>query len=303
MFKFLSEYRTVKDSSPIDTDNDDNINKWFGPAGSGSSKGFTSAEDQSMINTTFTSSSDIDRSFLVHYQFDPETNTDTNPYWGLRIYKKSGVKYYTDGKNAVIQYNVFADGSNNYAGISVRDRSDNATVKRYTKKQMDFRGWDIVTWDVNKDSCEIVSGENKLVAGLWQFDAVWLWRGYISEFEDDDPENPRAAWSGDFYFDGLKYVHYNDEEQKASLDDIIITGVDEIAASNITIKADAEAVKVIAPEAINSVAIYAINGAQVAAATPNATQATIGTSALATGVYVVKVATASKTVAQRVIIK
>ena len=303
VFKFLSEYRTVKDSHPIDTDNDDNINKWYGPAGSGSSKGFTSAEDQSMTNTTFTSSSDIDRSFLVHYQFDPETNTDTNPYWGLRIYKKSGVKYYTDGKNAVIQYNVFADGSNNYAGIGVRDRSDNATVKRYTKKQMDFRGWDIVTWDVNNDSCEIVSGENKLVAGLWQFDAVWLWKGYISEFEDDDPENPSAAWSGDFYFDGLKYVHYNDEEQKASLDDIIITGVDEIAASAITIKAEANAVKVIAPEAINNVAIFAINGAQVAAATPNATQATIGTSGLATGVYVVKVATASKAIAQRVIIK
>lgn len=300
VFKFLSEYRTVKDETVIDDTTNPNL--WFTPAGSGSSKGFTAAEDQSMTTNSLVSNSNQTSSFKVHYEFEPDPATGT-PYWGLRIYKKDGVKYYTNGKNAIIQYDVYGDGSNNYAGIGVRDRSDAASVKRYTKKQLDFRGWDVVAWDVNNDSCDIVSGEKKLVEGLWMFDAVWLWKGYLEDFEDDDADNPRAAWTGDFYFDNLKYVHYNNEEQKATLDDIIITGVDEIAESAITVKATANAIKVNAPEAITSVEVFAMNGMQVAALAPQATSATVGTAGLAAGVYVVKVTTANKNLAQRVIIK
>ena len=65
-------------------------------------------------------------------------------------------------------------GTGNWAGHGVRDRSDAASVKRHTKHQMN-RGWEMVTWDVNHEENEIVSGEKTLVAGLWQYDAFWIW--------------------------------------------------------------------------------------------------------------------------------
>ena len=297
VFKFLSEYRTVKSSGVIDaTDNPDD---WFSPGGSGSSKGFTQLEDQSMVTSNLVSNPSQASSFKIHYQFDPDTQ---HPYWGLRCYKKNGAKYYNDGKDAIIQAYVYGDGSGNWAGHGVRDRSDAASVKRHTKHQMN-RGWEMVTWDVNHEENEIVSGEKTLVAGLWQYDAFWIWRGHVEDFADEDPDEPSQAWTGDVYFDELKYVHYNTEEQHATLDDIIITSVDEIATSNITISNDGNAININAPEAIGKVFVYAMNGVTVANVAPAATSATISTANLAPGAYVVKVVTNGKTEAKRILVK
>ena len=224
-FKFLSEYQSVKSSGVIDATSE--INDWYSPGGSGSSKGFTQMEDETMVASSFVSDPSLTSSFKVHYLFDPDTQ---DAYWGLRIYKKNGAKYYTDGKDAIIQAYCYGDGSGNWVGHGVRDRSDGATVKRYTKQQM-HRGWEIVAWDVNNTENEIVSGEATQVAGLWMYDAFWIWRGRVADFEDEDPDEPSQAWSGDFYFDDLKYVHYNNEEQTASLDDIVVTGVTENIAT------------------------------------------------------------------------
>ena len=224
-FKFLSEYQSVKSSGVIDATSE--INDWYSPGGSGSSKGFTQMEDETMVASSFVSDPSLTSSFKVHYLFDPDTQ---DAYWGLRIYKKNGAKYYTDGKDAIIQTYCYGDGSGNWVGHGVRDRSDGATVKRYTKQQM-HRGWEIVAWDVNNTENEIVSGEATQVAGLWMYDAFWIWRGRVADFEDEDPDEPSQAWSGDFYFDDLKYVHYNNEEQTASLDDIVVTGVTENIAT------------------------------------------------------------------------
>ena len=297
VFKFLSEYRTVKSSGVIDaTDNPDD---WFSPGGSGSSKGFTQLEDQSMVTSNLVSNPSQASSFKIHYQFDPDTQ---HPYWGLRCYKKNGAKYYNDGKDAIIQAYVYGDGSGNWAGHGVRDRSDAASVKRHTKHQMN-RGWEMVTWDVNHEENEIVSGEKTLVAGLWQYDAFWIWRGHVEDFADEDPDEPSQAWTGDVYFDELKYVHYNTEEQHATLDDIIITSVDEIATSNITISNDGNAININAPEAIGKVFVYAMNGVTVANVAPAATSATISTANLAPGAYVVKVVTNGKTEAKRILVQ
>ncbi len=297
VFKFLSEYRTVKSSGVIDAT--ENVDDWFSPGGSGSSKGFTQMEDQTMVATSFVSNPSQTSSFKIHYQFDPET---TAAYWGLRCYKKNGAKYYSDGKGAIIQAYVYGDGSHNWVGHGVRDRSDAATVKRYTKQQMN-RGWEIVAYDVNNEQNEIVSGEKTLVEGLWQYDAFWIWRGQVADFADEDPDEPSQAWTGDVYFDELKYVHYNNEEQHATLDDIIITSVDEIASSNITVATNGDAITVNAPEAISKVYVYAMNGAAVSTVAPSAMSATISTANFAPGAYVVKVVTNSKTEAKRIIVK
>lgn len=232
-FKFLSEYRTVKDSTPLIGEY--NASEWFTPGGSGSSKGFTDMENQTMDKSTLVHAATVPSSYHIHYQFDPETS---DAYWGLRVYCKAtdNGSYLTSAKatDAIIQAYVYGDGSNLYAGHGLRMRNDNASVKRYTKQQT-HRGWENVCWDVNHQECSIVSGEKTMVEGMWKYDAFWLWKGYVSDFEDEDPDFPEIAWEGDIYFDDLKYVHYNNEEQTASLDDIVITGVDDLN-SNKTIK-------------------------------------------------------------------
>ena len=61
--------------------------------------------------------------------------------------------------------------------------------------------------------------------------------------------------------------------------------------------------KVNAPEAITKVYIYAMNGAVVSTVAPASASATITTSTLAPGAYVVKVITPNKAEAQPILIK
>lgn len=298
VFKFLSEYRTVKLSGEIDATDDTNL--WYPPAGSGSSKGFTQNEDQTMVTSNLVSNPSQTSSFKIHYEFDPYTN---HKYWGLRCYKiERYTVFFENGKNAIIQAYVYGDGSGNKVGHGVRDKSDGNSVKRFAKHQMN-RGWEMVTWDVNHEENEIVSGEKTLVAGLWKYDAFWIWRGLVDDFAEEDPDEPSQAWTGDVYFDELKYVVYNNEEQFATLDDIVITSVDEISTSNITISNDGNAININAPEAIGKVFVYAMNGVTVANVAPAATSATISTANLAPGAYVVKVVTNGKTEAKRILVK
>ena len=225
-FKFLSEYRTIKDSTPIIGEY--NTSDWFSPGGSGSSKGFTDMESQSLGGDTRVHDPSVPSSYKIHYQFDPATS---DAYWGLRCYcKKTDNGSYiaaSKAKEAVIQAYVYGDGSNMYVGHGVRMLDDAASVKRFVKQQVN-RGWENICWDINHEECSIVSGTKTLVTGQWKYDAFWVWKGYVADFDEEDPDFPWIEWEGDLYFDDLKYVHYNNEEQKASLDDIIITGVDDI---------------------------------------------------------------------------
>ena len=220
VFKFLSEYRTVASSTRLIDQY--NASEWFSPGGSGSSKGFTAMEDQTMERSTFVHCSTEPSSAKIHFMFDPDTN---DSYWGLRVYcRKTDTGSYlsaAESNGAVIQAFVHGDGSNMYVGHGIRAQVDG--VKRYTKQQI-HRGWEMVAWDVNNDSCEIVSGTVQLVTSPWKYDSFWIWRGYVADFEDEDPDFPSAAWEGDIYFDDLRYVHYNNEVQTASLDDINIGG-------------------------------------------------------------------------------
>ena len=227
VFKFLSEYRPVKDSTPLVGEY--NTSEWFSPGGSGSSKGFTDMESQILEKGSLVHDASIPSSYHIHFQFDPETS---DAYWGLRVYCKAtdNGSYLTPAKStgAVIQAYVYGDGSNLYAGHGLRMKNDGASVKRYTKQQT-HRGWENVCWDVNNEECSIVSGEKTMVEGVWKYDAFWLWKGYVSDFEDEDPDFPEIAWEGDIYFDDLKYVHYdNTVEQTASLEDIPFTAVNDL---------------------------------------------------------------------------
>ena len=66
-----------------------------------------------------------------------------------------------------------------------------------------------------------MSGSNTMVdAPQWRFDSFWIWRGYVSDLDNELDDFYDIPWTGDIYFDDLRYVHYNNEEQTASLDDI-----------------------------------------------------------------------------------
>ena len=219
VFKFLSEYRSLKDETEIIGEY--NPSEWFTPGGSGSSKGFTTMEEQTMErDVTRVHRADIPSSYHVHFVWDPET---TEPWWGLRVHStKTDATYLSSKcKNAVIQAYAYGDGSNHYAGHLVRMRDDEGTVKSRLVKQL-HRGWENVTWDLaTEESNFVLSGTETFVTGsIWRYDGFWVWRGRLEEFADDDPDDPRAAWEGDMWYDEFKYCHYNNEEQTASLDDI-----------------------------------------------------------------------------------
>ena len=224
-FKFLSEYHTVASSTPIIGEY--NSSEWFTPGGSGSSKGFTAMEDMLMEKSTLVHSADVPSSYHVHYSFDPETS---DAYWGLRIYcRKTDTGAYlplSEVSGAVLQAYAYGDGSGLYAGHGIRASVDG--VKRFTKKQLN-RGWDVVAWDVNNEECDNVSGSNTLITSTWRYDSFWLWRGYVDDLDDDPDE---LVWEGDIYFDDIRYVRYNNEEQTASLDDIFV-GLDNVNTDKI----------------------------------------------------------------------
>lgn len=219
VFKFLSEYRSVKDETAIIGEY--NPSDWFSPGGSGSSYGFTSMDEQILERSSRVHRADIPSSYHVHFVWDPDTS---EPWWGLRVHSnKTDASYLGNScKDAVIQAYVYGDGSNHYAGHLVRMRNDEGSVKSRIVKQM-HRGWENVTWDLlNEESNLVLTGTETFVTGIWRYDGFWVWRGRVEEFEDDDPDNPRAAWEGDMWYDEFKYCHYNNEEQTASLDDISI---------------------------------------------------------------------------------
>ncbi len=228
VFKFLSEYRTITSSTALVGEY--NSSEWYSPGGSGSSKGFTDMDNQTMESASLVHSSDVASSYKIHFQFDPETS---DSYWGLRVYCKAtdGGSYLSSANStgAVIQAYVYGDGSNVYAGHGLRMRSDAASVKRYAKQQT-HRGWENVCWDVNNQEADIVSGTETMVTGMWKYDSFWIWKGYVADFENEDLDFPDIEWEGDIYFDDLKYVHYGTEEQTASLDDIVLSGVEDLNA-------------------------------------------------------------------------
>jgi N-acetylmuramoyl-L-alanine amidase len=295
VFRFLTDFHPVTSSTVIANTN--NVGEWFSPAGSGSSEGWTSTETNTMVTSDTTSSADIATSYHVHFDFDP---TSSGALWQLRCYYRNGV-YYADGAGAIIQAYVYGDGSNNSVGHCVRDRAD-ASVKRQQLIPMNFRGWNIIATDVNNETYVNVSGTSPKVPGKWEYDAFFIKHENTDDLDPND-STPRQSWIGDVMFDDLKYVHYGAATQTASINDIPLTGVDDILAADITVNVSKGQISVIAPDAIKSVAVYAMNGTLVAAVAPSSTRASLNVANLTTGAYVVNVVTLNKNLAKRVIIR
>lgn len=109
--------------------------------------------------------------------------------------------------------------------IAYVPNSGSGGVKYQTPKPITFRGWDIMTWQMNDDSYVDLSGTDKLT-GKWMFDSFFI----KHEDTGDDEELPQQAWTGSLRFDDLKYVKYdNNAVQTATLEDIgAVEGVNDI---------------------------------------------------------------------------
>lgn len=275
-WKFLTEYRPVLSSETVDALS--NIDGWYQPHGSGSSKGWTVVEENTM--TTTTSSSNLARTcFSMMYAFDP---TFIDQYWQLRIYKRPGTLY--PDNEGILQTYVFGDGSNNGFAHCVRANSGSGGVKYQTPKPITFRGWDIMTWQMNDDSYVDLSGTDKLT-GKWMFDSFFI----KHEDTGDDEEIPQQAWTGSLRFDDLKYVKYdNNAVQTATLEDIgAVEGVNDV--TDIIITQNNGNISVTSKSDIANVAIYSVSGEQVIEKAPNTTYCNISTGNLVKGVYIIKI--------------
>ena len=180
------------------------------------------------------------------------------------------------------------------------DRTEGGVVKCQPLKPMNFRGWNIVASKPYEETLTNISGTIPTFVGSWMYDSFFV--QHLNT--DDNDQVPQQAWKGEFSFDDLKWVNYNPASvQKASLDDITVSGVEEINASDITVVQNGESLVVNAPKVIKAVKIYNMGGMEVASKLPVASSSTISTTSLEAGVYVVKIVTGHKTLAVKVVIK
>lgn len=299
-FKFLSEYRPVLSSVVVDPL--DNMSGWFQPHGSGSSDGWTSEEENTMGTTTATSNLSRPLCFTMSYAFDVSTS---DPFWRLRIYKNSTKDY--PENTGILQSYLFGDGSNNGFSYGIRANGGAGGVKYQNPMTVDFRGWNVIVWQMNDGGYQHLSGTDEFT-GKWRFDDF-----FINHQNTDDAEDiyndatgeyepvPKQAWSGTMRFDDLKYVMYdNTAVQHASLSDI--SSVEEIETGAIVIVKDGSSVIISAPDAISTVSFFNVAGEQVIGKAPKANSITVPTDGLSKGMYIVKAVTSQGEKTKKIIL-
>lgn len=224
--RFMTEYRPVLDYTMIEDGSV--LNHWWGPDGSGSTTHTTSKDGVADPNSNYialsntTSRTDLTSSYQLHYEF----NQDCDGPWQIREYRSySQNNYFTDGYDAVLQCEVFADGSNNQVCHMVRLNGSGASgLIQNEHVVLDFRGWKTMAFDIYNAPFVHFTGEGETVgsAQRWCYDSFYL-RHYNTdeEYDDDGELLPVQAWDGDILFDNIKYVHYDRTAvQTAKVDDI-----------------------------------------------------------------------------------
>jgi len=313
-FVFLTEYRPVEATKVLD---DGTVSNWWAPDGSGSTSGTTSktgAEDSgsNYIEQSSThSSTAVDKSIHMHYKFD----ADYAGPWNIREYRSANqYNYDATVQGYVLQAYVFGDGTNNKVAHQVRIKGDG--IKRNPTVMLNYRGWDIMAWDINNSGHDIEvftgSADSIKTTDTWCYDSFWLVHQMTADqgdmykdndgYDDDGNAILWQDWEGDIIFDDYKYVKYGQATQTASIDDISMSGVTEVKTGKIVITSHGATINVTASSDLLNVSIYALNGATTASVKPAATTATIDASSLAPGIYVVKAVTATETLTRRVIV-
>jgi len=233
-YRFMTEYRPVVSSTTIEDGSA--IGHWWGPDGSGSTTHTTSkdgvadANSNYITTSTTTSRSDLTSSFLLHYEY----NQDCDGPWQIREYRSySQNNYFSDSYDAVLQCDVYGDGSNNRVAHMVRLNGSGATgLVQNEALILDFRGWKTMAFDIYNAPFVHFTGEGEEIGAgqKWCYDSFYM-RHYNTDEEYDDNGDllPVQAWDGDIMFDDIKYVHYDrTATQTASIEDMPETSIESI---------------------------------------------------------------------------
>ena len=225
-FRFLSEYRAKIEANTLFALNGD-IETFWGPAGSGSTAGLTE-EGNTFEGSALAYSKEANGSAKLTYSFDPSA---TN--WQIREYTttQSGVNANKSDIDYVVSFWCYGDGSNN--GISAMLRINNSELKFSNPiTAIDFRGWNLITWDLQNDSFQHFTGEATTME-QWRFDSFYLKHQNIDE---NDTTNPYQEWNGEIYLANVEYNKWDkNAKQTASIDDIKPddpTAIEEICEDN-----------------------------------------------------------------------
>jgi N-acetylmuramoyl-L-alanine amidase len=289
-FRFLTEYRNI--TSEEEVLNLSTTGNFWAPSGSGSTKGLTD-EGNETTTMAVAPTSDGTTSMSMKYSFD---EAYAENYWYIRLYTKDTNNTVHNDFDGVLSAWVYGDGSNNAMNVNVRVESAGGGLKyRDPNLTIDFRGWNLYTWDFQNDGYKDFTGTQELKTKMWRFDSFSLLHEYT---DPDDEDVPYQEWSGEIAFSTLKYTKWdNNAERQAQLSDVELpeNGVQDAVADALRVNVGVNTVTIIGAEDIVSANVYAVDGSLVAVAKGHGNIATVSTASLPAGVYVVKAATASKT--------
>lgn len=219
-FRFLSEYRNTTSNTSLH--NLDDVTGWWGPNGSGSTKGLTSEPTDNTWTATssLTASQASAGSCQLHYTFDPAA---ADNLWQIREYHSSQ-NINGSSCDGILSVWIYGDASLNTISPCLRVRTGNASGGlKFKPSTLNYRGWKLYTWDLTNDSYSDFTGTDVL-SSLWRLDSFLLQH---LKCEEGDPEYQQ--WSGDIYFDNLEFSKWdNTATRKASLEDITIPSTSSI---------------------------------------------------------------------------
>ncbi len=287
-YRFLTEYRQTTSAETFFALDD--VSNWWAPDGSGSTAGLL--DDPS---STWTASSSITysktsaASTKLTYYFDIDAGT---PSWLIREYYSGTTASAHNSIKGILTYWVYGDGSKNTVATYIRVNSTSGGIKHPVPTPLDFRGWQLVSWDMEDyDNWQAFTGSEVIpddLTGYWYFDSFFL--THLDLEDEDDPDY--QAWDGEIYFDQVELNEYDeDAERTATLEDEFNnSGIQSVsvASSTINIACDGSILTVTATGTIDAVDVYNIAGVKVCSVKPDASSATISVDNLVSGVYVAK---------------
>lgn len=284
-FRFMTEYRKPTSFEIMLPVND--ATTFWAPGGSGSSKGLVT-DECSVGKWNVNPFSANGTSMEMHYIFN-ESSSDN--LWFIREYYSSSSSINSSDVNQILTYWIYSDGSNHDANMMIRANSTGGGLKnKKDYMKLDFRGWNLFTWDIMNDEFEAFTGtENIKEATKWYFDSFTLTHRL----------NEDMAVSGSIGYHQFAASKWDSNaERQASLADIEMSdsAVEAVSEADITIKMANETLTVVSGSQIKSVDVYTIDGklATTKQGTNN-TVLTLSLNSLPKGVYVVKAQTTMET--------
>lgn len=225
-FRFMTEYRPLTAQNVILPCN--TTGSFWAPGGSGSTSGLI--KDESTTTTMAVSPTGSGNSLCMNYVFDESA---ASPSWFIRFYTSNTASLKQSDFDGVITYWVYGDGSNNTANMLIRVPNASGGLKSKEESMpIDFRGWNLFTWDILHDRYSHFTGTQELVAnGTWQFDSFTLKH---EDIDPDDEETPYQQWTGTMAYNSLECNKWdNNAVRTAKLEDIEIpAGVSDITTDD-----------------------------------------------------------------------